>query len=205
VAVHDCAGPHDEDNTTLDLMACHGVDRVRGASYVQAELPEATAAVLARRLADMRGGCFACSSAGHFAAACPRRPAATRAVVFAADAAAAAADAATAAAAVAAAAARLPAGAAPQTPERPASGPAGPRRPTLEELFGDVAVASPPWALQQHFLCARCGCDNHGAGTCYARWHFATGWALDPATAAPRAAGAAGGRRAAAPRALFAP
>lgn len=65
--------PFDEDSKTIELMALHGIENVRGGSYVQLRLPPATVAVIQRQINTAYNRCFRCGAAGHFAAACPER------------------------------------------------------------------------------------------------------------------------------------
>lgn len=64
-------GPHDETNTTKDLMKKYGVDNVRGGAYTTVMLDDATKAVLERELRSNTDVCFKCGLNGHFANRCP--------------------------------------------------------------------------------------------------------------------------------------
>ena len=64
------SSPFDEDKTTKELMARHGIDRVRGGSYCQEHLTTAQITALQAELRTAAGTCFTCGKAGHYAVDC---------------------------------------------------------------------------------------------------------------------------------------
>eukprot|EP00162_Nutomonas_longa_P000806 comp11071_c0_seq1/m.13774 comp11071_c0_seq1/g.13774 ORF comp11071_c0_seq1/g.13774 comp11071_c0_seq1/m.13774 type:complete len:198 (+) comp11071_c0_seq1:277-870(+) len=62
---------HSEDNRTIEMMRQHGIDRVRGAAYVQADLTPEVVATITARIRALDEACFRCGMRGHFAQACP--------------------------------------------------------------------------------------------------------------------------------------
>lgn len=69
---HVSTSVHDEDNTTLDLMALKGIDNVRGGIFCQIDLPDHQLKVIKERLASTRNACFRCGKSSHFLANCPK-------------------------------------------------------------------------------------------------------------------------------------
>ena len=65
--------PYDEDNRTKDCMCQHGIDRVRGGSYVAVVLPDYQRMALQDELCTGANLCFRCGQPGHYVADC-RRP-----------------------------------------------------------------------------------------------------------------------------------
>jgi hypothetical protein len=62
---------HDEDNTTLDYMAEHGIRNVRGGSFCMVKLPRHIRRTIKQRLATIKRLCYRCKQPGHCANACP--------------------------------------------------------------------------------------------------------------------------------------
>ena len=63
----------EEDKVTKEMMARYGIDRVRGGSYVQINLPEEQKKAIQRELRAAQDLCFLCGSqTQHFAAECLR-------------------------------------------------------------------------------------------------------------------------------------
>jgi predicted GIY-YIG superfamily endonuclease len=67
------ASPFDEDKITKELMAKHGIDKVRGGAYVSTELDDVQEEALQRELWASTDKCTTCGRAGHFAANCYAR------------------------------------------------------------------------------------------------------------------------------------
>jgi len=63
-------GPFDEDKVTKELMSEHGIDAVRGGTYVSIELSAEQSSVLIQELRMAADRCLLCGGQGHFAAAC---------------------------------------------------------------------------------------------------------------------------------------
>jgi hypothetical protein len=62
---------HDEDTTTLDLMAEYGIRNVRGGSWSAVRLSKSARRMAKQRLATMQRLCYRCKRPGHCANACP--------------------------------------------------------------------------------------------------------------------------------------
>jgi predicted GIY-YIG superfamily endonuclease len=63
----------DEDVVTKEYMRLHGIDAVRGGSYVEVTLPSALRVALTRELRTANGACFVCGATDHWASQCPKR------------------------------------------------------------------------------------------------------------------------------------
>jgi len=64
------ASPFDEDKLTKELMAKHGIDKVRGGSYVMETLPEFHTEALKMELWGATNKCTTCGRSGHFVKDC---------------------------------------------------------------------------------------------------------------------------------------
>ena len=64
------ASPFDEDKWTKEYMSKHGIDNVRGGSYVQIELSEFHTDALKMEIWAAKDKCTTCGRAGHFAKNC---------------------------------------------------------------------------------------------------------------------------------------
>ena len=60
----------DEDKITKKYMAKHGIENVRGGTYVQIRLPEYQKMALRDELRMASGACMRCGEMGHFIATC---------------------------------------------------------------------------------------------------------------------------------------
>lgn len=67
------ASPFEEDKITKELMAKHGIEKVRGGSYVQEELSEFHVEALKMELWGATDKCTTCGRQGHFARNCYAR------------------------------------------------------------------------------------------------------------------------------------
>ena len=65
------AGPFDEDKYTKEMMQKHGVDKVRGGSYVRVELEPFQITTLTKELRGAADQCSECGQSGHFVMNCP--------------------------------------------------------------------------------------------------------------------------------------
>ena len=82
-----CHSGFEEDMVTKQYMAKHGIENVRGGSYVAAQLSAAEKEILTRELRMAQNACLRCGRHGHFATACrappqegrPKRPRQARA------------------------------------------------------------------------------------------------------------------------------
>lgn len=59
-----------EDLKTKELMQIHGIDKVRGGSYCEVDLPACKVDSLKLELAHNRGACFRCGREDHLANVC---------------------------------------------------------------------------------------------------------------------------------------
>ena len=66
---HDC-DDWDEDKFVKQMMALHGIDRVRGGSYSQTILPKFVKYLLVREIRGATNKCFRCGASDHFASHC---------------------------------------------------------------------------------------------------------------------------------------
>lgn len=64
------ASPFDEDKITKEYMARHGIEKVRGGSYVSIELDDIQQESLQREIWAASDCCTTCGRKGHFAAKC---------------------------------------------------------------------------------------------------------------------------------------
>ena len=69
----DCASPFEEDKITKEYMARHGIDKVRGGSYVSLELDEVQKEALQREIWGAKDLCTNCGRSGHFVKDCYAR------------------------------------------------------------------------------------------------------------------------------------
>ena len=66
-------GLFDEDNKVKSLMMSYGIDKVRGGSYSQIELPDYQIKALETEFKHVMDCCFKCGKPGHFIYQCPNR------------------------------------------------------------------------------------------------------------------------------------
>lgn len=64
------ANPFDEDNVTKEYMAKHGIEKVRGGSYVTEVLDTIQIQALQREIRGAMNACSRCGSRGHFVRDC---------------------------------------------------------------------------------------------------------------------------------------
>ena len=64
-------GPFDEDKYTKEMMMKHGIDRVRGGSYVRIDLEPNQIDTLTKELRGAADQCSECGGNGHFVRNCP--------------------------------------------------------------------------------------------------------------------------------------
>jgi len=67
------ASTFDEDKYVKEMMYLHGIDKVRGGSYVEVTLNEETINFLRREIRGATDGCFKCGSTKHFASSCKKK------------------------------------------------------------------------------------------------------------------------------------
>ena len=65
--------PHDETNTTKDLMKKYGIDNVRGGAYTSVDLPAEQEDLIRHELRAASDSCYKCGKSGHFATQCKRK------------------------------------------------------------------------------------------------------------------------------------
>lgn len=73
VELHDNCDPYDEDKFTLKLMAEHGIENVRGGSYVTINLPDYIVNDIERRIRMATDRCLNCGCKGHFILKCTKK------------------------------------------------------------------------------------------------------------------------------------
>lgn len=71
IEIRQMTSEHDENNITKDLMKKYGINNVRGGSYCQVSLPDASKKALELELLGNSDACFKCGKSGHFARNCP--------------------------------------------------------------------------------------------------------------------------------------
>lgn len=64
----------DEDKYTKEYMAAHGIDNVRGGSYVTMEISDTQREFLIREIRGAQDLCARCGGSGHFIRQCPLEP-----------------------------------------------------------------------------------------------------------------------------------
>lgn len=62
---------NDEDSVVLEYMRGYGIDKVRGGTYSQIDLPEHQILTIEDQINHESGRCFRCGEQGHFAIDCP--------------------------------------------------------------------------------------------------------------------------------------
>lgn len=65
--------PFEEDKVTKEYMSKYGIDRVRGGSYVEIDLPESLRETLQREIWAAKDMCTRCGRQGHFVKNCYAR------------------------------------------------------------------------------------------------------------------------------------
>jgi predicted GIY-YIG superfamily endonuclease len=70
VEIKKDADEFDEDKYTKIYMKKYGIDKVRGGTYTQIELPEYQKMTLQNELCSASNLCFRCNRSGHFASNC---------------------------------------------------------------------------------------------------------------------------------------
>lgn len=75
LSTHPVTSADDENNLTRKLMREHGIDNVRGGSYVQVHLPKEFVSTLEAEFRGATNACFVCGTQGHYAKECPTKTA----------------------------------------------------------------------------------------------------------------------------------
>jgi hypothetical protein len=70
--IRDCDS-YDEDKYTLQYMADHGIDNVRGGSFCQRDLPKESIKTIKRMINGAKNKCQNCDKAGHYINKCPTK------------------------------------------------------------------------------------------------------------------------------------
>lgn len=70
--IPDCVD-EDEDKFTKMMMRKYGIDKVRGGTYCQLTLDDATKQFIQRELFGASNRCYACGGSGHFVKDCPQK------------------------------------------------------------------------------------------------------------------------------------
>jgi hypothetical protein len=73
VAVEVAKTPFDEDRVVKTLMHEHGIERVRGGSYVTVDLSASQIRLLRKEITMATGACIICGELGHMAKGCPSK------------------------------------------------------------------------------------------------------------------------------------
>ena len=74
ITVIENSSAFDEDKYTKEYMAAHGIDNVRGGSYVTMEISDAQKEFLTREIRGAKDLCARCGVSGHFIRQCPLEP-----------------------------------------------------------------------------------------------------------------------------------
>ena len=70
IAMYPCCDAFDEDKYTKMYMLLHGIDNVRGGSYVSLKLSRETQNFIKQEIVTASDTCFRCGSRDHFASEC---------------------------------------------------------------------------------------------------------------------------------------
>ena len=62
---------YDEDKYTIEMMAKHGIDNVRGGSFTKIILPENEKQLITKMINNASDKCFNCGDDNHFTTKCP--------------------------------------------------------------------------------------------------------------------------------------
>lgn len=73
LAVEEAKTPFDEDRVVKTLMHEHGIEKVRGGSYVTVYLSAEQIRLLRKEIAMSTGACIICGMLGHMANGCPSK------------------------------------------------------------------------------------------------------------------------------------
>jgi hypothetical protein len=73
IAMYPCCDAFDEDKYTKMYMLIHGIENVRGGSYVTLVLSREAVNFLRQEIVTASDTCFRCGSRDHFVAECPTR------------------------------------------------------------------------------------------------------------------------------------
>lgn len=73
VEIRECRGQFEEDAVTKEYMAKHGIDNVRGGSYVQIVLRPEIKRALKREIWMAEGACMRCGHTSHYVGECYAR------------------------------------------------------------------------------------------------------------------------------------